>query len=60
MYAVYMAFLGPAFVTGMCRLFASNATQVWVMPVTVGALKCLSLATNATAIGGLVNGSQTP
>jgi hypothetical protein len=31
MYAVYMAFLGPAFVTGMFRAFAPNATQVWVV-----------------------------
>jgi hypothetical protein len=54
-YAVYMAFLGPAFVMGMCRLFASNATQVWVKPVTMGALECLSWATNATVAGGLVN-----
>jgi hypothetical protein len=55
-YAVYIAFLGPAFVTGMCRLFAPNATQVWVMPVR--ALECLSLATNATAAGGVINGSR--
>jgi hypothetical protein len=55
-YAVYVAFLGPAFVTGMCRLFAPNATQVWVVPL--GALECLSFATNATVAGGLVNGSR--
>jgi hypothetical protein len=55
-YAVYVAFLGPAFVTGMCRLFAPNATQVWVMPV--GALECLSFATNTTVAGGLVNRSR--
>jgi hypothetical protein len=30
-YAVYMAFLGPEFVTGMCRAFAPNATQVWAI-----------------------------
>jgi hypothetical protein len=53
-YAVYMAFLGPAFVTGICRLFAPNATMVWVM----GAFECLSFATNATVAGGLVNGSR--
>ena len=56
-YAVYVAFLGTTFVTGMCRLFASNATQVWV----IGALECLSFATNATvaaAAAGLVNGSR--
>ena len=52
-YAVYVAFLGPAFVMGMCRLFTPNATQVWVM----GALECVSFATNATVTGGLVNGS---
>jgi hypothetical protein len=53
-YAVYVAFLGPAFVTGMCRLLAPNATQVWV----VGALECQPFATNATVAGGLVNGSR--
>jgi hypothetical protein len=57
-YGVYLAFLGPAFVTSVCRLFASNATQVWVKPVTMGAFECLSLATNATVAGGLVNGSR--
>jgi hypothetical protein len=29
-FAVYVAFLGPAFVTGLCRTFAPNATQIWV------------------------------
>jgi hypothetical protein len=29
-YGVFIAFLGPAFVTGMCRDFAPNATHVWV------------------------------
>jgi hypothetical protein len=53
-YAVYVAFLGPAFVTGICHLFAPNATMVWVM----GAFECLSFATNATVAGGLVNGSR--
>jgi hypothetical protein len=53
-YGVYLAFLGPAFVTGMCRLFAPNATHVWV----VGAIECVSLAANATMAGGLVNGSR--
>jgi hypothetical protein len=56
-YTVYVAFLGPAFVTGMCPLFAPNATHVWVMPV--GAIECISFATNATMAGGLVNGPQT-
>ena len=46
-YAVYLAFLGPAFVTGVCRHFAPNATQVWVW----GASGCA----NVTA--SLVNGS---
>jgi hypothetical protein len=55
-YAVYIAFLGPAFVMGMCSDFAPNATQVWVMQV--GAFQCPSLATNATVASGLVNGSQ--
>jgi hypothetical protein len=39
-----MAFLGSGFVTGTCRHFAPNATQVWV----VSAFDCLSFATNAT------------
>jgi hypothetical protein len=51
---IYVAFLGPAFVTGMCRLFTPNATNVWV----VGALECVSFATYATVAGGLVNGSR--
>ncbi len=57
-YAVFLAFLGPAFVTGMCPLFAPNATHVWVMPVSAN--ECLSLATNATATtdSGLVTGSS--
>jgi hypothetical protein len=55
-YAVFLAFLGPAFVTGTCHLFAPNATQVWVMQL--GAFQCPSFATNATVVGGLVNGSQ--
>ena len=53
-FTVYVAFLGPAFVTGICRLFAPNATMVWVM----GAFECLSFATNATVAGGLVNDSR--
>jgi hypothetical protein len=53
-YAVYIAFLDPAFVTGMCRHFVPNATHAWVM----GAIECLSFAANATVAGGLVNGSR--
>jgi hypothetical protein len=30
-YAVFVAFLGPAFVTGMCHDFAPNETRVWVL-----------------------------
>jgi hypothetical protein len=30
-YTVYVAFLGPAFVTGICRHFVTNTTQVWVV-----------------------------
>ena len=30
-YAVFLAFLGPAFVTGICHDFAPNATRVWVL-----------------------------
>jgi hypothetical protein len=52
-YAVYMAFLGPEFVTGMCRAFAPNATQVWV----TRALDCARFV-DATAVNGWVNGSQ--
>jgi hypothetical protein len=54
-YAVYMAFLGPAFVTGMCRAFAPNATQVWV----TRALDCARFA-DATVVNSMVNGSQAP
>jgi hypothetical protein len=56
-YAVYVAFLGPAFVPGMCPLFAPSATHVWVK--AVGAIRCISFAANATIAGGLVNGPQT-
>jgi hypothetical protein len=44
-YAVYVAFLGPAFVTGVCRHFAPNATQVWV----VGASECVNVAARLSA-----------
>jgi hypothetical protein len=54
-YAVYMAFLGPGFVTGMCRAFAPNATQVWV----TRALGC-ARSVNATLVDGLFNDSQAP
>jgi hypothetical protein len=37
-YAVYIAFLGPAFVMGLCRGFVPNATQIWV----VDPLECAS------------------
>jgi hypothetical protein len=47
MYLVFVAFLGPLFVTGMCRNFAPNATHVWVQR----ALEC----TNATAVGDRTN-----
>ena len=52
-YAVYLAFLGPGFVTGMCPAFAPNATEVWV----TRALGCASFV-NATLVNGLVNGSK--
>ena len=35
MYAVFVAFLGPAFVTGACRDFMPNATHVWVQRALV-------------------------
>jgi hypothetical protein len=54
-YAVYMAFLGPDFVTGMRRAFASNATQVWI----VAAFDCAKFV-NATVVNGWVNGSKVP
>jgi hypothetical protein len=44
-YAVYIAFLGPTFVMGMCPDFALSATKVWV----VGAIDCTKPAVNATA-----------
>ena len=46
-YAVFVAFLGPAFVTGMCGFFAPNATQIWILR----ALECA----NATAASALTN-----
>jgi hypothetical protein len=52
-YVVYMAFLGPDFVTGICREFAPNATRVWVM----GACGCARFV-NATVVNGLINGSK--
>ena len=41
LYAIYVAFLGPSFVMGMCSDtdFALNATQVWV----VGTVDCTNL-----------------
>ena len=30
LYSVFAAFLGPAFVTGICHNFTSNATHIWV------------------------------
>jgi hypothetical protein len=47
-YTVYVSFLGPAFVTGMCRGFAANATQIWVLHE----LGC------PTAVAGLMNGTN--
>ena len=54
-YAVDMAFLGPEFITGMCRAFAPNANQVWVMR----ALDCARFV-NATIVSGFVSGSEAP
>ena len=50
-YAVYMAFLGPDFVTDVQR--TPNATQVWVK----GACGCARFV-NATVVNGLINGSK--
>jgi hypothetical protein len=44
-YAVFVAFLGPAFVTGMCRDFDPNATAVWVRR----ALDCVNAPAVAVA-----------
>ena len=55
-YAVYMAFLGPAFVMGMCRAFAPSVTQVWV--AGLGPLECARSAVSAMVAGGVVNGAQ--
>jgi len=30
LYGIFAAFLGPAFVTGICHNFTSNATHIWV------------------------------
>jgi hypothetical protein len=46
-YSVFLTFLGPAFVTGMCGFFAPNATQIWILR----ALECA----NATAASALTN-----
>jgi hypothetical protein len=46
-YAIFIAFLGPAFVMGMCRNFTPQATDIWIYRT----LEC----TNATAIAGLAN-----
>jgi hypothetical protein len=43
--AVFIAFLGPAFITGLCRDFVPNATHVFIWH----ALECA----NATALAGL-------
>ena len=49
-YAVFIAFLGPTFLTGMCR--APNATHVWVWH----AVQCAS----ATLGAGLTNATWSP
>jgi hypothetical protein len=46
-YAVFVAFLGPAFVMGMCRNFDPNSTHIWV----VHGLECAK----TTAAAGLGN-----
>ena len=46
-YAVFVDFLGPAFVTGACPNFAPNATHVWVQR----ALECI----NATVLSDVNN-----
>jgi hypothetical protein len=42
-YGVFVAFLGPAFVTGVCRDFAPNATHIW-------AERALELCTSTMAV----------
>ena len=47
-YVVYMASLRPDFVTGLCRTFAPNATEVWVTSTS----DCARFV-NATVVKGL-------
>jgi hypothetical protein len=48
-YLIFVVFLGPAFVMGICRNFDPNATHVWV----TRALVCA----NATAVINVTNGT---
>ena len=58
-YAVYIAFLGPAFVMGLCRGFVPNATQIWVVdPLECAKFTRGGFAVNATVADGMVNGSR--
>jgi hypothetical protein len=58
-YAVYIAFLGPAFVMGLCRGFVPNATQIWVVdPLECARFTRGGFAANATVADGMVNGSR--
>ena len=53
-FVVFIAFLGPEFVTGMCRDVAPNAAQVWV--VRWRALECVKFAMNVTVNGSTASG----
>jgi hypothetical protein len=53
-YAVFIAFLGPTFLTGMCRDFAPNATHVWVWH----AAQCANATLPVGA--GLTNATLSP
>ena len=51
-YAVFVGFLGPAFVTGTRRDFAPNATDIWVVRV----VEC----TKATVVANFTNVTLPP
>jgi hypothetical protein len=53
-YAVFIAFLGPAFVTGLCRDFAPNATHIWVIGALAGECQCAHATSSATLLNGTV------
>ena len=48
-YLAFIAFLGPAFVMGICHDLAPNATHVWV----AGGLGCARIAVDSSMPGGV-------